>query len=329
MARFIAKRIIYTLITIWLISVASFFIIQLPPGDFVSVLMAQAEAEGEQLQSHQIEALRERYSLDQPFPVQYWAWVSGIVTEGDFGYSFQWHRPAAELIWDRMAYTVLLALTSLIFTWIMALGIGVYSAVRRYGVGDYVATTIGFVGLSVPNFVLALTFMYIAFRYFGQSVGGLFSAEYVDAPWSWGRLMDLGSNLIIPVMIIGTAGTAGLIRITRANLIDQLHFPYTIAARARGLPERVLLIRYPVRAALNPFVSTIGWAIPSIVSGEVIVSVVLSLPTTGPLLLNSLRNQDMYLAGSFVLLLGVLTVIGTAISDVLLAWLDPRIRKNQ
>ncbi|MDO5629138.1 MAG: ABC transporter permease [Mobilicoccus sp.] len=328
MIGYVARRIGWSLVTIWLISLISFFIIQAPPGDFVSVLMADAEEAGRTLSPQQIEVLRDRYALDQPWYVQYWMWISGIVTAGDFGYSFRWNRPAADVIWSYMPFTILLAGGSLILTWIIAFLIGTYSAVRRYSIGDHVATFIGFIGLSVPNFVLALVFMYVAFRYFGFAVGGLFSPEYIEADWSVGRVLDLLQNLLIPALIIATAGTAGLIRITRANLSDELSQPYVLAARARGQRESILLARYPVRAAMNPFISTIGYAIPSVLSGEIIVSTVLSLPTTGPVLLSALRNQDMYLAGSFILILGVLTVIGTVISDLVLAWADPRVRRQ-
>lgn len=321
-------RIGWSLLTIWLISVVCFFIIQAPPGDFVSVLMASAEEDGRRLSAAQVEVLRDRYALDMPWYGQYWAWISGIVTEGDFGYSFRWNRPAADVIMEHLPFTILLAGGSMILTWIIAFAIGIYTAVKRYSLGDYFFTFMGFIGLSVPNFVLALVFMYIAFRYFGMSVGGLFSPEFVEADWSPARAWDLLKNLIVPALIIATAGTAGLIRITRANLSDELAQPYVVAARARGQRESVLTLRYPVRAAMNPFISTVGYAIPSVISGEIIVSQVLSLPTTGPVLLGALRNQDMYLAGSFILILGVLTVIGTVISDLVLAWADPRVRRQ-
>lgn len=328
MLTYMVQRIGWSLLTIWLISLICFFIIQAPPGDFVSVLMANLEQEGRRLNAQQIEVLRERYALDQPWYAQYWAWISGILLHGDFGYSFRWNRPATDIILEHMPFTLLLAGGSLILTWVIAFAIGIYTAVKRYKPSDYFFTFLGFIGLSVPNFVLSLVFMYIAFRYFGMSVGGLFSPDYVEADWSPARAWDLTKNLIVPALIIATAGTAGLIRITRANLSDELTQPYVVAARARGQRENVLLMRYPVRAAMNPFISTVGYAIPSVISGEIIVSTVLSLPTTGPVLLAALRNQDMYLAGSFLLILGVLTVIGTVVSDLVLAWADPRVRRQ-
>lgn len=328
MLSYLTRRIAWSLLTIWLISLVCFFIIQAPPGDFVSVLQANHEADGRRMTASQIDALRERYALDEPWYIRYWVWISGIVTQGDFGYSFRWNRPASEVILEHLPFTILLAGGALLLTWVIAFAIGIYSAVKRYSAGDYFFTFLGFIGLSVPNFVLALVFMYIAFRYFGVSVGGLFSPEYIEADWSPARALDLLRNLIVPALIIATAGTAGLIRITRANLSDELAQPYVTAARARGQRENVLLMRYPVRAAMNPFISTVGYAIPSVISGEVIVSQVLSLPTTGPVLLGALRNQDMYLAASFILILGVLTVVGTVLSDIVLAWADPRVRRQ-
>ncbi|MCB0062206.1 MAG: ABC transporter permease, partial [Caldilineaceae bacterium] len=268
----------------------------------------------------------ERYGLGQPVYVQYWKWVSGILFRGDFGRSFAWNMPVSDLIWGRLTLTFVLSLSTLLFIWIVAFPIGVYSAVRQYSVGDYIATFFGFLGVAIPNFLLALVLMYIAFKYFNQSVGGLFSPDYQEAPWSLAKVGDLLAHLWIPIIIIGTDGTAGLIRIMRANLLDELRKPYVVTARAKGLPEWKLLLKYPVRVALNPFISTVGWVLPSLVSGSAIVAIVLSLPTTGPLLLRALLSQDMYLAASFLLMLSILTVIGTLLSDLLLAWLDPRIR---
>lgn len=328
MLHYTVKRLSWSLLTVWLISLISFFIIQAPPGDFVTTLMAEREVDGGNLTSAQIEALRDRYGLDEPWYVQYRVWISGILFEFDFGHSFRYNVPVLELLAEYMPYTLLLAGGSLILTWIIAFALGIYSAVRRYSIGDHVFTFFGFIGLSVPNFVLALVFMYIAFRHFGVTVGGLFSPEFVDADWSFARFLDLLQNLAVPALIVATAGTASLIRITRANLSDELTQLYVVAARARGQREWVLILRYPVRAAMNPFISTVGYAIPSVLSGEIIVSQVLSIPTTGPVLLAALRNQDMYLAGSFILILGVLTVIGTVISDLVLAWADPRVRRQ-
>jgi peptide/nickel transport system permease protein len=271
-------------------------------------------------------AMRARYGLDDPSYIQYWKWISNIVLHGDFGYSLEWRRPVADLLWNRVGLTFALALASLLFIWLISFPIGVYTAVHRQTVGDYVATFMGVIGLAVPNFLFALVLMYVAFRYFGQAVGGLYSPEFEDAPWSIAKLGDLAAHLVVPTIVLGMHGTASLIRILRANLSDELVKPYVTTARAYGLSERALLIRYPVRIALNPFVSTVGWVLPSLVSGATITAVVMNLPMTGPLLLRALIAQDMYLAGSFILMLSALTVVGTLLSDLLLAWLDPRIR---
>ncbi|GIV77754.1 ABC transporter permease [Litorilinea aerophila] len=326
MLQFLIKRILYMIPTLLAISIVAFIIIQLPPGDYLTTLVASLASQGEDIDPAALQALKERYGLGQPIYVQYYKWISGIVLRGDFGQSFAWNMPVKDLIWSRLALTFVLSLSSLLFVWIVAFPIGIYSAVKQYSIGDYIATFLGFIGLATPNFLLALILMYIAFKYFNQSVGGLFSPEYQDAPWSWAKVVDMLSHLWIPVIIIGTAGTAGLIRVMRANLLDELRKPYVVTARAKGLPEWKLLFKYPVRVALNPFISTVGWVLPTLVSGAAITSIVLSLPTTGPLLIRALMSQDMYLAGSFILMLSVLTVIGTLVSDLLLAWLDPRIR---
>ncbi|HEX3351131.1 MAG TPA: ABC transporter permease, partial [Acetobacteraceae bacterium] len=270
--------------------------------------------------------LRSRFGLDQPWPIQYWKWISGIVFRGDFGYSFEWQEPVGNLIWERMGLTLALTFSTLIVTWAIALPVGVYSAVRKYSIGDYTATFFSFLGLAIPSFLLALVLMYVAAIYLGEDVGGLFSEQYVKAPWSLGKILDLASHIWIPVIILAVSGTASLIRIMRANLLDELQRPYVTTARAKGLSEFRLLVKYPVRLALNPFVSTIAWLLPNLVSGSVIVAIVLNLPTAGPLLLQSLMSQDMYLAGAFVLLICALTLIGGLVSDVLLALIDPRIR---
>jgi peptide/nickel transport system permease protein len=323
---FVARRLLYMVPTLFLISVVAFVIIQLPPGDYLTSLVARMTAQGETVERGFLLALEERYGLGEPMYVQYWKWISGIVFHLDFGQSFEWNRPVSTLLGDRLPLTIALTASTLVFTWLVALPIGIYSAVRQYSVGDYVATTLGFLGLAIPNFLLALSLMWIGFSMFGQSVGGLFSPEFVDAPWSGAKAMDLLAHLWIPVVVLGTAGTASLIRILRANLLDELRKPYVVAARARGVPERRLIVRYPVRVAMNPFFSTIGWLLPSLVGGEVIVATVLGLQTTGPLLLGALLSQDMFLAGSIIFILGALTVVGTLISDLALAWLDPRVR---
>ena len=320
---YIARRIIYLVPTLLIVSIIAFAVIQLPPGDFLASLISSAV---ETVDQAQVDALRERYGLDEPTHVQYWKWISGIITKGDFGDSFEWSRPVNELIWERLGLTMVISLVTLAFVWIVSIPIGIYSAVKKYTVGDYIVTVIGFIGLAVPNFLLALVLMYIAFRYFGQSVGGLFSPEYIEADWSLNRALDLLGHLWLPVIILGTAGTAALIRIMRANLLDELSKLYVDAARARGLSELKLLFKYPVRVALNPLVSALAWIFPALVSGSAITSIVLNLQTTGPLLYRSLQAQDMYLAGSLILLVSVLTIIGTLVSDILLAWIDPRIQ---
>jgi peptide/nickel transport system permease protein len=310
------------------VSLLSFAVIQLPPGDFLSARVAELATMGatEEYIKMEIAALEGRYGLGQPIYVQYYKWMKGILTRGDFGDSFQWEQPVTELIWGRLSLTLVLSAVTTLCIWAVAFPVGIFSAVNQYSFGDYFATFLGFIGVAIPNFLLALVLMYLMFKYFGMSVSGLFSPEYIEAPWSWAKVWDLIKHLWIPVIILGTSGTAGLIRTMRANLLDELNKPYVNFARAKGLSEFRLLIKYPVRAALNPFVSGLAWLLPRLVSGSAIVSIVLNLPTTGPLLLSALRMQDMYLAGSFILMLSVLTVFGTLISDILLAWIDPRIR---
>ncbi len=325
MPQFIAKRLIYTLITLFAVAVTSFVLIQLPPGDFLTSYISQLQSTGTELDASEIASLEQRYGLNDPVYVQFVKWF-GNVLQGDFGVSFQFNKPVNELIWDRLGYTLLISFSTLMFTWIVALPIGVYSATHQYSFGDYFSTLIGFIGRGIPDFMLALILMWIGLTVFGVSAGGLFSLQYRNAPWSWAKVLDLISHLWVPIIILGTSNTAGLIRIMRNNLLDELHKPYVETARSKGLSEAHLLWKYPVRLALNPFISTVGWSLPVLISGDTIVAVVLGLPTTGPLLLSSLLSQDMYLAGSFVLILSAFTVIGTFVSDVLLAVLDPRIR---
>lgn len=328
MLRFIIKRLLYMIPTLIGMSMIAFLIIQLPPGDYVTSMIASMSDSGQNVDPAQIEALRRSYGFDDPIWMQYFKWITGILTRGDFGYSFEWNRPVAELIWERMGSTLAISIASLLFVWAVSLPIGIYSAVRRHSVGDYAFTLLGFLGLAIPNFILALSLMYVSYKFFGQSVGGLFSPQYVEAPWSWDKFVDLLAHLWIPVIVIGTSGTAALIRILRANLTDELNKPYVITAKAKGLPGYKVVLKYPVRIALNPFVSAIGWVLPDLISGVTITAIVLNLPTAGPLLLRALISQDMYLAGSFILLMGVLTLIGMLVSDLLLALLDPRIRFN-
>jgi len=315
------------LFTIWVISVISFVVIQLPPGDYVTTLASQmVSLGGRELTPEFTGQLRDLYGLNEPMYVQYYKWISNIVLRGQFGYSFIYKRDAAELITERMPMTFALSFSSFILIWVIALPIGIYSAVRKYSVGDYIFTFLGFIGLAVPSFLLALLLLFVSQKYFGQAMIGLFSQDYADAPWTWAKFVDMLKHLWIPALLIGLAGTAGLIRTMRANLLDELPKPYVATARAKGLSETRILLKYPVRHALNPFVSTIGWVLPSLVAGEVIVSIVLNLPTSGPVLYRALEAQDMYVAAGFILLLSTLTVIGTFISDILLAILDPRIR---
>ncbi|MGR6430287.1 ABC transporter permease [Rhizobium sp. PAMB 3174] len=323
--RYILKRLLWMIPFLFAVSVVSFLLIQAPPGDYLTTYIAKLAESNEVLDQSAIDNLRQRFSLDQPIYVQYFKWIGNLL-HGDFGMSFEWRQPVSELIWERMALTLILSLATLLFSWAISLPIGIYSAVRKYSIGDYVASTLGFLGLATPNFLLALVLMYIGVVYFGSDVGGLFSNEYVNAPWSWGRFIDLLKHLWLPVVVLGTGATASLIRIMRANLLDELNRPYVDTARAKGMSEFWLIMKYPVRVALNPFVSTIGWVLPNLVSGAVVTAIVLSLPTAGPLMLQALLSQDMYLAGAFVLLLSSLTVVGMLISDILLVLLDPRVK---
>lgn len=326
MLHFIFKRLLFAIPTMIAVSIVAFIIIQLPPGDYLSTLMADLASSGGSLEEGTIAAMRERFGLDQPVYVQYWKWISSIVFRGDFGISFELNRPVTDVIWGRLGFSFLLAALTLCFVWALAIPIGIISAVRQYSITDYGVTFLAFFMLAVPDFLLALVSMYILSTYFGQSVGGLFSPEFANAAWSLPRVWDFLSHVWLPVCVIGIGSLAALVRIMRANLLDEIHRPYVTTARAKGMSELELLLRYPVRMALNPLISTLGWILPAVVSGEIIVSVVMSLPTTGPLLLRALLSQDMYLAGSLILLISVLTIIGTLISDILLAIADPRIR---
>ncbi|HON73083.1 MAG TPA: ABC transporter permease, partial [bacterium] len=286
MFQYVLRRILYMIPTLILIAVVSFIIIQLPPGDFLTSYIAQLSQTGETVDEATIAALRKRYGLDQPYYVQFFMWVWGML-HGDFGQSFEWNRPVSQLIWERLALTVAVSTFTMVFTWILSFPIGLYSATHQYSGGDYFFTFLGYIGLATPNFMIALILMWIAYSVFGASVGGLFSPQYVEAAWSWGKFLDMLNHLWIPAIVIGMGGTAGLIRTLRANLLDELHKPYVVTARAKGVPERTLLWRYPLRIAIIPWISTVGWSLPGIISGETITAVVLSLPTTGPLLLRA------------------------------------------
>jgi peptide/nickel transport system permease protein len=326
MVGFILHRAFWAIPTLIFVSLISFFIIQLPPGDYVTAYVAQLRNGGEYVTLAQEEALRQSMGLNDPIIMQYWRWISDIVFRGDFGQSLEWNAPVGTLIWDRLGLTLAISTLSMLFTWAIAIPVGVYSATRQYSVFDYLFTVFGFLGKGIPDFLLALVLMWIGFAYMQIDVGGLFSPQYQTAPWSFDKVINLLSHLWIPIVVLATGGAAGLIRVMRANMLDELGKPYVETAYAQGLSERQVVWNYPVRVALNPFISTVGWALPALFSGDVITAVVLNLPTTGPLLLKALQMQDMYLAGSFILILSVFTVIGTLVSDVLLAWSDPRIR---
>jgi len=323
--RYLLKRIATMIPTLLAISVLIFIIIQLPPGDYLETYIAELESQGESIDPQKIAALRADYGLDKPLAVQYWHWISNFV-QGDYGYSFEYERPVAEIMGDRLWLTIILSFFTILFTWLIAFPIGIYSATHKYSWGDYGLTFVGFLGLAIPNFLFALIMLYVANRYFGTSIGGMMDPEYLDQPWSWGKLKSVLEHMWIPMLVIGTSGTAAMIRRLRANLLDELHKPYVLTARAKGMSEVKNLTKYPLRMALNFFIADIGSLLPSVVSGAEIVAVVLSLPTTGPLLLAALQAQDMYLAGSFLMFLALLTVIGMLVSDLLLFLVDPRIR---
>ncbi len=328
MLAYTIKRLLLLPLLLFIFSIFAFFVIQAPPGDFLTSYIAELAASGSSMDQAQIEALRQMYGLDQPMTVQYLKWM-GRILRGDLGVSLDWQRPNLQLIQERLMLTVSLAFFTLIFTWAVAIPIGIYSATHQYSWLDYFFTVFNYMGVATPTFMTALILMWLAFKYFGVSVTGLFSPEFVDAPWSWARVLDLLKHIWLPVIILGMDGTARLARIMRANLLDELHKPYVEMARAKGLSEWQLVLRYPVRLAINPLVSTIGWYLPQLFSGSVIVATVLNLPTIGPMLLRSLTNQDMFLAGAIVLIYCFLAIIGTLISDILLAWIDPRIRMEE
>jgi peptide/nickel transport system permease protein len=325
MLSFLSRRLAYTLITLLLVSFASFIIIQAAPGDYAEIYAAKKAATGAIITQADIEAIRIELGLDKPWYQQYWRWLTHAL-EGDFGYSWAWRRPVGEVIAERMPLTLTIAFTTLVFMYAISIPIGIYSAVRRYSLGDYAASIIGYLGLAIPSFLLALVLMYLTQRFLGQSVGGLFSPEFANAPWTWARIKDFLGHLVIPVIVLGTAGTAYLIRSMRAALLDELDRMYVLSAKASGLSPMQLLMRYPVRMALNPIAATLGWRLTYVISGAPIVGYVLALPDTGPLFLNALLNQDMYLAGALIFLYCLLTILGTFVSDLLLVLLDPRIR---
>jgi len=325
MLQYVIRRLLIMIPTLLAISLVAFIIIQLPPGDYLTTVITNAAARGETIDPAEVARLERQYGLDKPIVLQYFDWLGGLLV-GDWGYSFEYNRPVSELIWERIGWSFVISLLSLLVVWFVAFPLGVFSAVRQHSWGDYITAFFGFIGLSTPDFLLALLLLYISFAWFNQSVGGLFSPEYIDAAWSLARFGDLLAHLWVPLVILGTNGIASMTRIMRANLLDELRKPYVTTARAKGLTEARLTMKYPVRIAVNPLVSSSGGLLAGLISGEAIVAVVLSLPTTGPMLLGALRAQDMYLAASFIMLLSVLTTVGVLLSDIALAWVDPRIR---
>lgn len=326
MFSYIVRRILIMIPTLILISMISFAALQLPPGDYLTSYAAQLSTQGEYIDQESLDSLRERYGLGQPIYVQYGKWVYGIVARGDWGQSMEWQMPVKDLVGQALGLTVVLAVFSLLISWCIAIPMGVYSATHQYSIPDYLMAVFSFLGVGVPAFLWALIIMYLAQTKLNMNVGGLFSQEYLSADWSWDKVVDLLKHLWIPGLIVAIENTAGDFRTTRANLLDEVNKPYVELARAKGLSERRLIWKYPVRVALNPFFSTVGWSLANRISSITLMSVVLSLQTTGPLQLRALTSQDMYLAGTILLLLSTLTVVGTLISDILLALVDPRIR---
>ncbi len=319
------RRLLFMLLLMVVLSIVSFIVIQLPPGDFLTSYIVQLQQSGQPADEAQVASLRARYGLDKPMTTRYFKWIWGVLN-GDYGMSFEWNRPVSELIKSRLPLTIAISLTTTLFAYMVAIPIGIYSATHQYSVGDYAFTIVGFGGLAIPNFLLALIVMYFLFKYVGTDIGGLYSPEFERLPMSFAKFVDLLKHLPPVIIIVGTSSTAWLIRVMRSTMLDEIRKPYVTTARAKGVAETKLLIKYPARVAINPIVSTIGWILPQIVSGATITAIVLDLPTTGPMYLQALKSQDMYLAGTFTLFLTLLTIIGTFISDILLALLDPRIR---
>ncbi len=325
MLNYFLKRLLYMVVTLVAITVVGFIIIQLPPGDYMTTYIANLRSTGQEVDETVIESMRKQYGLDLPVYLQYFKWVWNML-QGNFGVSFDWHKPVKDLIGERIALTIIVSIFTLIFTYIIAIPIGIYSATHQYSLGDYALTVVGFAGLATPRFLLAMVLMFFALKYFGVNTIGLFSEEFLRAPWSLAKFVDMLKHLPVPVIVVGMAGTAGIIRVMRATLLDELGKQYVITARAKGLPEGKILFKYPVRVAVNPIISTISWMLPNIISGSIIVAIVLNLPTVGPLLMRALMAQDMYLAGALIVLISFLAVVGTLVSDILLMKIDPRIQ---
>ncbi len=333
MLGYIVQRCLLAILTIWVLSVISWVVIELPPGDYVTMYVRELSSGGGDFSIADdgviATGLREQYGLDSNTLVRYGKWIGRILFEQNLGTSMEYGKPVSEVVGERLLMTFILAFTTAIFAWSLAVPIGIYSAVRQHSPEDYLFTFVGFLGLAVPDFLLALWLMWVSFSYFGASIGGLFSPEFLNEPWSWARIEDLIKHLWIAAFVVGTAGTAALIRVMRANLLDELNKPYVITARAKGMKEWRMILKYPVRVALNPLISTLGYLLPFLISGAIIVSVVLNLPTEGPLLLRALLAEDMFISATIVMVLGIMTVLGTLLSDILLGLLDPRIRMTR
>lgn len=325
MVIYLLRRLLAMLLTFWAVTFVAFMIMELPPGDFASTRVSEMAAAGAKIDPAMVLRLREMYHLDAPVFERYWSWFGGIL-RGDFGYSLAYNAPVGNLIASQLPNTLLVDGLTLLLMWGIAVPIGIYSAVRQYSIGDYIATVIGFIGVAVPSFLLALLLMWLFYTQFGVVLGGLHSQEFADDQYSWPALVDLASHLWAPVLVAGAAGMASLIRVTRANLLDELSKPYVTTARAKGLSEWKLIVKYPVRMAMSPLVSSLGWVLPSLISSATIVAIVMNMPTLGPLLLNGLMVQDMFLAGGVLVVMAMLTLVGTLLSDILLYWLDPRVR---
>ncbi len=325
MLNFIIRRLLYMVVTLFFISIISFILIQLPPGSYLDVELQRLRQTGGDISQEQITSLVARYGLNDPLPVKYWKWISGVV-HGDFGDSFEFRVPVSQLIWGRLGFSFILATTSIIFSWLVSIPLGVYSATHRYTIPDYLITLLQFVGVAIPEFLIALVLMVVSSTYFHADVGGLFSQQYADAPWSGAKLVDFLQHLWIPIIVISAGSTAWLTRVMRANLLDVLNAQYVQTARAKGLKEGVVIWKHAVKNALHPLIMAAGGILPALISGEVITSIVLNLPTTGPLFINALIKQDMYLAIAFLLMLSMMLVVGNLLADLALAWVDPRIR---